>query len=101
MRVDADAYRERTSVPFARVGSLPVEAVIEEGDPAAVLARNGVDLDLLVIGSRGYGPVRRTLLGGVSAEVVRTAPCPVSSCPAAPPPGDPGRWRRPCLAGTT
>jgi nucleotide-binding universal stress UspA family protein len=58
-----------------------VEAVLEEGDPAAVLAKHGVELDLLVIGSRGYGPLRRTLLGGVSAEVMRTAPCPVVVVP--------------------
>ena len=38
-------------------------------------------LDLLVIGSRGYGPVRRTLLGGVSAEVTRTSACPVLVVP--------------------
>jgi nucleotide-binding universal stress UspA family protein len=60
---------------------LNVEGVLEEGDPAPVLARQGVELDLLVIGSRGYGPVRRTLLGGVSSEVMRTAPCPVIVVP--------------------
>ena len=55
----------------------PHEAVVLEGDPAAELAAQGVELDLLAIGSRGYGPIGRTLLGGVSAEVIRTAPCPV------------------------
>ncbi len=60
---------------------LDVESVLEEGDPALALARHGVDLDLLVIGSRGYGPLRRTLLGGVSADVMRTAPCPVLVVP--------------------
>jgi nucleotide-binding universal stress UspA family protein len=54
-----------------------VESVLVEGAAAAALANQGVELDLLVIGSRGYGPLRRTLLGGVSAEVMRTAPCPV------------------------
>jgi nucleotide-binding universal stress UspA family protein len=67
------------------VSSLPygtdVETRIEQGEPAAVLADQGVDLDLLVIGSRGYGPIRRTLLGGVSATVIRTAPCPVVVVP--------------------
>lgn len=60
---------------------LEVESALEEGDPAMALARHGVDLDLLVIGSRGYGPLRRTLLGGVSADVMRTAPCPVLVIP--------------------
>jgi nucleotide-binding universal stress UspA family protein len=57
------------------------ETVLEDGDPAAVLATQGVELDLLVLGSRGYGPLRRALLGGVSAEVMRTAPCPVIVVP--------------------
>ncbi len=64
-------------------GAAEVDAVLEEGDPAAVLAMHGVELDLLVIGSRGYGPLRHTLLGGVSAEVMRTAPCPVLVVPRA------------------
>jgi len=29
------------------------------------------------VGSRGYGPLRRVLLGSVSTELIRTAPCPV------------------------
>lgn len=61
--------------------SLDVEFAVEEGNPPTCLARHGVDLDLLVIGSRGYGPVRRRVLGGVSDEVVRTAPCPVLVVP--------------------
>jgi nucleotide-binding universal stress UspA family protein len=32
---------------------------------------------LLVLGSRGYGPVARVLLGSVSRRVVADAPCPV------------------------
>lgn len=61
--------------------SLDVEFSLEDGDPAHALARHGVELDLLVIGSRGHGPLRRTLLGGVSAEVMRSAPCPVLAVP--------------------
>jgi len=58
-----------------------IEFALEKGDPALALARHGVDLDLLVIGSRGHGPARRMLLGGVSAEVMRAAPCPVLVVP--------------------
>jgi nucleotide-binding universal stress UspA family protein len=36
---------------------------------------------LLVVGSRGHGPVRRVLLGSVSAKLVRRAPCPVIVTP--------------------
>ena len=39
------------------------------------------DADLLVCGSRGYGPVRRVLLGGVSARVLRHARVPVIVVP--------------------
>lgn len=62
--------------------SLEVEATLEEGEPAPGLARHGVDLDLLVIGSRGHGPLGRMLVGGVSAEVMWSAPCPVLVVPA-------------------
>ena len=58
-----------------------VEFALEEGDPAAALAEHGIDLDLLVIGSRGHGPIHRALLGGVSADVMRMAPCPLLVVP--------------------
>ena len=35
------------------------------------------DVGLLVLGSRGLGPVRRRLMGSVSESVVRHAHCPV------------------------
>lgn len=52
-----------------------------EGDPADVLAGRSRELDLLVVGSRGYGPVRHALLGGVSSDVMRKASCPVLVVP--------------------
>lgn len=39
------------------------------------------ECDLLVCGSRGYGPVRSVLLGGVSSQVVRHARVPVVVVP--------------------
>lgn len=59
------------------------EAVLKEGNPAATLSEQGAELDLIVLGSRGYGPVRGALLGAVSAQLVRTAPCPVLVTPRA------------------
>lgn len=35
------------------------------------------DIDIMVVGSRGYGPLRRVLLGSVSTRLVRNASCPV------------------------
>lgn len=57
------------------------EAVLAEGDPARALTDRSGESDLLVLGSRGYGPIRSALLGAVSTEVVRSAPCPVLVVP--------------------
>ena len=57
------------------------EAVILHDDPAGSLATQSEDADLLVLGSRGYGPHRAVLLGSVSARVVRAAACPVIVVP--------------------
>jgi nucleotide-binding universal stress UspA family protein len=51
------------------------------GSPTEVLRNASDDLDLLVVGSRGYGPARRLLLGSVSARIVREARCPVVVAP--------------------
>lgn len=53
-----------------------------DGSPAATLAGACEDgIDLLVAGSRAYGPVMRVLLGSVSTQLVRMAPCPVLVVP--------------------
>jgi nucleotide-binding universal stress UspA family protein len=56
---------------------LEVEVTLASGDPAAELSRAGEEAGLLVIGSRGYGPLRSVLLGSVSSRLVHEAPCPV------------------------
>jgi nucleotide-binding universal stress UspA family protein len=47
------------------------------GRPAPALAAASGDVDLLVCGSRGYGPVRTLMLGSTSHALVREAACPV------------------------
>jgi nucleotide-binding universal stress UspA family protein len=37
--------------------------------------------DLLLLGSRSYGPIARTLLGSVSSKLIHEAPCPVLVVP--------------------
>jgi nucleotide-binding universal stress UspA family protein len=51
------------------------------GDPVEVLAGLDDEVDLLVCGSRGYGPIRRVLLGGASARLVARAKMPVIIVP--------------------
>jgi nucleotide-binding universal stress UspA family protein len=51
------------------------------GDPADALIRVSENVDLLICGSRGYGPIRAVLLGGVSRRVSAEAHCPVIVLP--------------------
>lgn len=74
---------ERTyEAATARVpDGISTEPQLLHGDPAEVLTEAAEELDLLVLGSRGYGPVKGTLLGSVSARVMAAAPCPVLIVP--------------------
>jgi nucleotide-binding universal stress UspA family protein len=51
------------------------------GSPAEELAGLSGEVDLLVVGSRGFGPVKRLLLGSTSDRLVREAACPVIAVP--------------------
>jgi nucleotide-binding universal stress UspA family protein len=45
------------------------------------LAARSADLDLLVVGARAYGPMRRLLLGSTSSRLARHAACPLLITP--------------------
>jgi nucleotide-binding universal stress UspA family protein len=60
---------------------LRAETRLLDGDPVEALVAESETLDLLVAGSRGYGPVRAVLLGSVSRALVRGAACPVVVSP--------------------
>ena len=71
---------------YDAVAELPPELralpVIEKGDPVQKLLEVAeVGVDLLVLGSRGFGPVMRLLIGSVSSRVIRGAACPVMVVP--------------------
>jgi nucleotide-binding universal stress UspA family protein len=59
------------------VSGLEIEPDVSIGDAADFLIAASRQLDLLVCGSRGYGPAQAVLLGGVSRRVVTEAHCPV------------------------
>ena len=69
----------------AVVREMPVEVgatiAVVEGDAAEELSELSDRFDLLVLGSRGYGPLGRVLAGSVSAAVLRAARCPVLVTP--------------------
>lgn len=67
------------------VGTLPAmldaHAQVIDGHPADVLATESEALDLLVIGSRGYGALRATLVGSVGHQLAGRARCPLLLVP--------------------
>jgi nucleotide-binding universal stress UspA family protein len=71
----------RVALADAGGGDIDVEVDAFVDDPADALIRVSANLDLLICGSRGYGPVRAVLLGGVSRRVASEAHCPVIVLP--------------------
>jgi nucleotide-binding universal stress UspA family protein len=67
---------DRLAAVLAELGDIAT-GDLPSGDPARELAYAADELDLLVTGSRGYGPVRRLMLGSTSSRLVHEAPCPV------------------------
>jgi len=76
-QLEADA-RDTMAQAVTQVRSeVSAEGEFAVGDPAEVLARKSADVDLLVTGSRGYGPLGAVLLGGTTHHLVSAAACPV------------------------
>ena len=60
-----------------RAASVAVRIVDGRPGPTILDAAASWNADLILVGSNGRGPIRRVLLGSVSDDVVRAAPCPV------------------------
>ena len=58
-----------------------VEGTLHVGRAADVLIGLSETVDVMVVGSRGYGLLKAVLLGGVSGQVIRSAACPVIVVP--------------------
>jgi nucleotide-binding universal stress UspA family protein len=56
-----------------------VESAVVIGSPSQEIltAANEPGVDLVVVGARGLGPIKRLVLGSVSERVVHHAPCAV------------------------
>ena len=74
LRVSAEQAVEAAT---SGMSDLEIEADVSVGDPADFLIAASEQLDLLICGSRGYGPARAVLFGGVSRRVMSEARCPV------------------------
>jgi nucleotide-binding universal stress UspA family protein len=72
-----DAARELLAGRLHACENVPADSELVVGDPAGELILASERLDLLVLGSRRWGPVRRLALGSTSERVIRHAACPV------------------------
>ncbi|HEY2844540.1 MAG TPA: universal stress protein, partial [Bryobacteraceae bacterium] len=61
------------------LAGIPVDRVVEIGEPADVITRfaQAEGVDLIMMPTHGYGPFRTLLLGSITAKVLHDAECPV------------------------
>jgi nucleotide-binding universal stress UspA family protein len=59
---------------------IPLHTVVKEGDPPHEIVKYAETnaVDHIIIGTRGLGNIKGTLLGSVSSKVIHTARCPVT-----------------------
>jgi nucleotide-binding universal stress UspA family protein len=62
-------------------GFTDVEGDVIYGEPSEELSRFGQELDLLIVGSRSYGPVGRLFNGSTSNYLAKRARCPLLVLP--------------------
>jgi nucleotide-binding universal stress UspA family protein len=81
-RIRSDIVDHADAAAAALRPELEVEVRTEVGAPReAILAACTDDIDLLVTGSRAYGPLHATLVGSVSHHLAAHARCPVIVVP--------------------
>lgn len=78
---DTERTLKRVCGELGQHGDVKIGHETIRGEPAEVLVERSSELDLLVLGSRAYGPLRHALLGSVSARAMREAKCPVLVVP--------------------
>jgi nucleotide-binding universal stress UspA family protein len=58
-----------------------VEGVLAHGDPSGALLEQTQQTDVLIAGSRGYGPLGAVLLGSTTRKLLNGAACPLIVIP--------------------
>ena len=61
-----------------RYPDVPVTELLVDGDPIQELTRRSEQAALLVLGSRGHGPLTSLAFGSVSRTLIRSSHCPVA-----------------------
>ncbi|KAL2536932.1 Adenine nucleotide alpha hydrolase-like superfamily protein [Forsythia ovata] len=61
------------------LNDVKVEIVVEHGDPRDMICQvaERLNVDMLVLGSHGYGLIKRAFLGSVSNHCAQNVKCPV------------------------
>jgi nucleotide-binding universal stress UspA family protein len=83
IRTEMDETRARAVAAGERLGAR-LDIGVARGRPADVLLELAQDLDLLVIGSRHWGPASRVLLGSTGEAIMHDAACAVLAVPRPP-----------------
>jgi nucleotide-binding universal stress UspA family protein len=79
---DEEDYAEEMAQARAALAKLEgVNGTVVLGWAGEELTSFGEHVDLLVVGSRGYGPIRRLMFGGVATQLASSAPCPLVVMP--------------------
>ena len=78
MEKAANAKLEQVLIQ-AELGRAQTTVVARKGSPFVEIIRYAreLEIDLIVMGTHGRGPIAHMLLGSVAERVVRKAPCPV------------------------
>ncbi|XP_057963353.1 uncharacterized protein LOC131154543 [Malania oleifera] len=78
-REAAEAVMEKAKKQCAELHDVKVETRVETGDARDVICQvaERLAVDILVLGSHGYGLIKRALLGSVSNHCAQNVKCPV------------------------
>ena len=77
MKDEGRALLATAEAPLGELDGVAVATILAVGDPHQALMNLAREASMLIVGSRGRGPVASLLLGSVSAGVSQHATCPV------------------------